>query len=314
MLRFQNNLHTQDPGAAPHRRLPEMQSPRGHTGSKKRDYSRRSGMGSIMALKTMRGSPVVRSNVAYQVGYWLLLSLLIALGHLGHRIDSDEGAVLNGAWRLWNGQEPYIDFFTFITPGSYYIVFGLWKVFGSNYLVAKIFAVLSLFLACVGIHLSGRLLTLNGLSYLGRHVCFRPLAGVQFYTLDNGERFDRWRFNSVPATHKCRPHCGDGGVSPFFVAHRKTSRLAERVRPLPCMRGSAAADRAEVAPRSLIPGSRSLSPISVFAACQGCLLAVLYSVWTSVGRDGATSRGQQPCGLFSGGGSGSFAVHVATAY
>ena len=49
----------------------------------------------------------------------------------------DEGIVLQGAQRILQGQVLYRDFFAFITPGSYYGMALLFRVFGSSILVAR---------------------------------------------------------------------------------------------------------------------------------------------------------------------------------
>jgi len=49
----------------------------------------------------------------------------------------DEGIVLQGAQRILAGQVLYRDFFSFLTPGSYYWVALFFKVFGSSILVAR---------------------------------------------------------------------------------------------------------------------------------------------------------------------------------
>ena len=52
-------------------------------------------------------------------------------------IDPDEGIILQGAQRIVQGQVLYRDFFSFFTPGSYYLLALLFKVFGSSMLVAR---------------------------------------------------------------------------------------------------------------------------------------------------------------------------------
>lgn len=52
-------------------------------------------------------------------------------------IDPDEGIILQGADRILRGQVPYRDFFSFFTPGSYYLLALLFKIFGSSILVAR---------------------------------------------------------------------------------------------------------------------------------------------------------------------------------
>lgn len=51
-------------------------------------------------------------------------------------IDLDEGIILQGAQRILDGQVLYRDFFSFFTPGSYYLLALVFRVFGNSYLVA----------------------------------------------------------------------------------------------------------------------------------------------------------------------------------
>jgi 4-amino-4-deoxy-L-arabinose transferase-like glycosyltransferase len=49
----------------------------------------------------------------------------------------DEGIVIQGAQRILYGEVLYRDFFSFYTPGTYYWLAALFKVFGSSFLVAR---------------------------------------------------------------------------------------------------------------------------------------------------------------------------------
>ena len=53
-------------------------------------------------------------------------------------LEPDEGIVLQGAERILAGQIPYRDFFSFYTPGSFYLLAGLFRVFGDSFAVARI--------------------------------------------------------------------------------------------------------------------------------------------------------------------------------
>jgi hypothetical protein len=53
-------------------------------------------------------------------------------------LEPDEGIVLQGAERILRGEIPYRDFFSFYTPGSYYLVALLFKLFGDSLVVARI--------------------------------------------------------------------------------------------------------------------------------------------------------------------------------
>ncbi len=52
-------------------------------------------------------------------------------------IDPDEGIILQGADRILHGQVLYRDFFSFITPGAYYLLALVFKIFGNSMLVAR---------------------------------------------------------------------------------------------------------------------------------------------------------------------------------
>ena len=83
---------------------------------------------------------------------WLVLLLITIIFHSNHPLNSDEGIVLEGAWNLINHKELYIDFFEFVAPGSFYLIFFVWKIFGISYFAAKLISVMLLFLAAIGIY------------------------------------------------------------------------------------------------------------------------------------------------------------------
>jgi len=53
-------------------------------------------------------------------------------------LEPDEGILLQGGQRILEGQIPYRDFFSFYTPGSFYLVAALFKVFGDSFVVARL--------------------------------------------------------------------------------------------------------------------------------------------------------------------------------
>src|SRR5207302_2988432 len=52
-------------------------------------------------------------------------------------IEPDEGIILQGAQRIVAGQVLYRDFFSFYTPGSYYLLALIFRILGSSILVAR---------------------------------------------------------------------------------------------------------------------------------------------------------------------------------
>src|SRR4051812_14185044 len=52
-------------------------------------------------------------------------------------LGSDEGIVLQGAVRILRGEMPYRDFFSFYTPGSYYLHALIFRLFGTSERTAR---------------------------------------------------------------------------------------------------------------------------------------------------------------------------------
>src|SRR5215472_13091376 len=70
-------------------------------------------------------------------GLFLLSCLYLWLFGRYTAIDTDEGITLQAAQRILEGQVLYRDFFSYFTPGSYYLTALLFKICGSSMLVAR---------------------------------------------------------------------------------------------------------------------------------------------------------------------------------
>ena len=57
-------------------------------------------------------------------------------------MEPDEGIILQGAQRILRGEVLYRDFFSFLTPGSHYFLALIFGIFGSSFIVARIFLAL----------------------------------------------------------------------------------------------------------------------------------------------------------------------------
>lgn len=67
-----------------------------------------------------------------------VISLLYLLWFVHYSaMDPDEGIVMQGAERILRGEVPYRDFFSFYTPGSYYLLAGMFRIFGDSFVVAR---------------------------------------------------------------------------------------------------------------------------------------------------------------------------------
>lgn len=90
-------------------------------------------------------------------GYLCLFRHLVTM-------EPDEGIILQGAQRVLAGQVPYRDFFSFYTPGSYYLLAASFRILGSSIVVAR-----------VSLAVTGALL--STLTYLlARRFCSRGVA------------------------------------------------------------------------------------------------------------------------------------------
>src|ERR1051325_2939628 len=78
-------------------------------------------------------SPAERSIA---LAIFILSFLYLCVFRRATWIDLDEGIILQGAQRILDGQVLYRDFFSFFTPGSYYLLALAFRVFGDSYLVA----------------------------------------------------------------------------------------------------------------------------------------------------------------------------------
>src|SRR5437899_1314572 len=105
------------------------------------------------------GNISLRSRISSPSGSWIRLAprvrehfsrdrqiaLFIFLSSLGYLLlfrryttmEPDEGIVLQGAQRILRGQVVYRDFFSYFTPGSYYWLAFLFKIFGSSFTLAR---------------------------------------------------------------------------------------------------------------------------------------------------------------------------------
>src|SRR6187401_934625 len=104
---------------------------------------------------------------------WICTGLLIALAawywllYFNRSTNLlDEGSTAAQAMRLVNGELIYRDFFTVVTPGSYYTVAALFRLFGENLMVLRWAALVT--------GLGILLITLT----VGRHVMVWPFAAA----------------------------------------------------------------------------------------------------------------------------------------
>ena len=74
--------------------------------------------------------------------FYVLLFAAVFAVHAYWIFNLDDGVILAGAWDMYNGKKIYLDFFSYISPLSFYFIFFVWKLFGVSYFVAKFFSII----------------------------------------------------------------------------------------------------------------------------------------------------------------------------
>lgn len=118
---------------------------------------------------------------------WLAVYVIVIFFRIDHPLDSDEGVILTGAWNLLNGRGLYSDFFSIIPPASYYLIYLVWLVGGESYGLANAVAVISVFVAAIGVERLCRLVTDSRLSHIAALLFVLPSG---FWPLINHNMFN----------------------------------------------------------------------------------------------------------------------------
>jgi hypothetical protein len=119
---------------------------------------------------------------------WLVFVACVAYLWVFRRystLEPDEGIVLQGAERILDGQLPYRDFFSFYTPGSFYLVAWLFQIFGDSFTVARMsVAVVGATCSVVTYVLSRRVCS-QGVSLFAAALATTAGAAFRFLVLHN---------------------------------------------------------------------------------------------------------------------------------
>ena len=81
--------------------------------------------------------PIVVSGLLPAAVVLLGALFYFSLAHLGLRLHDDEGYLLDLGARVLRGETPYRDFYTIYPPSIYYLLAGLFGLFGSTLLTAR---------------------------------------------------------------------------------------------------------------------------------------------------------------------------------
>lgn len=113
-----------------------------------------------------------------------IFGLTALLLNFNHPLSADEGAVLDGAWKIKNGQVIYRDFFSFVAPGSFYLVKWSFDLFGPHYWSAKLTSLVLLLLSVYAIYKTTNLLTnIHSISLISAWLWLVVASNVIFYPI-----------------------------------------------------------------------------------------------------------------------------------
>lgn len=93
----------------------------------------------------------------------------------------DEGLVLLNASRILAGEVPYRDFWTLYAPGYFYVLAGLFRLFGESVLVARVFDILVRFLVTAAVYLFARRMVSWRVALIPYAFTSLWLASIRFY-------------------------------------------------------------------------------------------------------------------------------------
>lgn len=100
-------------------------------------------------------------------------------------LEPDEGIVLQGAERILHGELPYRDFFSFYTPGSFYLVAFLFRTFGDSFVVARASLTVAGAICSVVTYLLARRVCSLGISLFAAILATTAGAAFRFLVLHN---------------------------------------------------------------------------------------------------------------------------------
>lgn len=141
----------------------------------------------------MEGKPATNASWLNEPEIERATAVLIFLGCLAYlyvfrhfsSLEPDEGIVLQGATRILSGEVLYRDFFSFYTPGSFYFVAALFRIFGNTFVVARTSLAGAGALCSVVTYLLARRVCSRGISIFAAVLATVAGAAFRFLVLHN---------------------------------------------------------------------------------------------------------------------------------
>ena len=89
------------------------------------------------------------SSFRITVAVFLAVAVMLIAVH-GHRVvaTNDEGILLDAAQKVAGGERPYVDFWAYMSPGSYWLQAGVFRLFGVSLLTGRIVVIFDFALQC----------------------------------------------------------------------------------------------------------------------------------------------------------------------
>lgn len=100
-------------------------------------------------------------------------------------LEPDEGIVLQGAERILRGEIPYRDFFSFYTPGSFYLIALVFRLLGDSFIVARFSLAVAGALCSVIAYLLAHRVCARGISIFIALLATTVGVGFRFLVLHN---------------------------------------------------------------------------------------------------------------------------------
>ncbi len=110
----------------------------------------------------------MRSVSKISAAIFLAVFAMLLVVH-GNRVvaTNDEGILLDAAQRVANGERPYVDFWAYMTPGSYWLQAALFKIAGVSLFTARLIVIFDFALQCALVFwLTTKLASLRAASFV----------------------------------------------------------------------------------------------------------------------------------------------------
>jgi hypothetical protein len=170
-----------------------------------------------------KGHPMMKSRFSFTPLIYAssLLLLLAGIDRTALTVP-DEGLIVYGAQRILDGELPYKDFWSLYSPGQFWVVAALFKVFGSSLLVERLWDIIVRASIALVVYLTAALIAPKRLAVIAWLTSLGWLWVVDFYGYP---LFPATLFTLV-AAYCCLQFVLNGGQRMLFMAGMSTALAA----------------------------------------------------------------------------------------